>query len=105
MRDSNRHISPTVVAKYVVRFDISNAAGQMPARRPSVAKHQLDALVVLVKRGPEQRVVELLRLRADLGIVDFERSAPTRVATSELVERLRVRPRRAQGGQRANSFR
>src|SRR5205085_9580560 len=54
-----------------------------------LAEHELDATVVLIVRRAEQWVVVLLRLRADLRIIDLEHAATSDVAASECVERTR----------------
>ena len=86
MRDAKRQVATRFVSQNVDGRHVVDAAREVMRRVRRRAEHEADAPILWIERGAEERVVELLRLRADLGIVDLEDAAPTDVAARELVE-------------------
>src|SRR5215467_2684163 len=86
VRDSNCDVASAGIAEHVDRRHAADGAREMRFAAPDGAEHQLHLPVVSVEGGAEERIRELLRLRADLGVVHLERAATAEVAPGEVVE-------------------
>ena len=64
----------------LICVDVSDTAREMSADVAKLAEHELDAAVMGIVRRSEKRIVVLLGLSTDVGIVHFERAAPADVA-------------------------
>src|SRR5512143_3606352 len=76
MRDPQRDVSTLLVGQHVDPAHVANASRQMAIGIAKLAEHELHASIVLVVGRAKQRIVMLLCLCPDLGIIDLEDSAP-----------------------------
>ena len=86
VRDPNCQITPSLVAQNVDARCATDAAREMSTRLSGLSEHQVHTRVARIVRCAEEWVVELLGLRADLGIVDLEDAPSPGVASRKLIQ-------------------
>src|SRR3954464_2421229 len=86
--EAKRDVLVVTIGKNVKRIDARDAAREVGLARAELAEHDLDVLIHGVEGHAEQRLLSLLHLRAELGIVHLETRATTTIPSREVVEHL-----------------
>jgi len=76
------------IGQYVERIHVPDASRQMRLARAKLTEHDLDSMIDWIEGDSQQWIVSFLRLRAEAGIVDFQRRASADVAPGEIIEGL-----------------
>ena len=84
MRDPQGYVVSATVREHVDPRYSTNASREVPAGRGLVAEHDLQALSAQIVHHRNERVVDLLRLRTDLEVVDLEDGAASQIAGREV---------------------
>ena len=93
MLHAQREVVSRAIGEHVHRDDAAHRASEVTSTGESVAEHEIEPAIALAVRRAEERIVVLLRLRADLEVIYFENGTTSRVAPRELREEAAPRQR------------